>query len=117
MAVRYSGRLTIRMQWTQTLHSPGSGHYRCVVSDGNTREVVIVLPPASLDRAVDSSVSYDRAAHAALSFAAEDLTNAADMDGSGWLIRRTKRTPVQQCQDDLIADRMRWLDDRIHGKR
>jgi hypothetical protein len=70
-----------------------------VIVDGHTYSVS-VGPPASgygPGVAYDSAEAYDRAAHAALSFAAADLewgggcdifTPAAEIGPSGWIIRR-----------------------------
>lgn len=107
MVKRYCGSLTITIKYRDPL--PGfkgplsNGDYVCTIRrDGcaSTFDRQFVLAPAHLDYAVDSPIAYDRAAHAALSFAYEGDTparahfdEAADFSGCGWVIRRTKTHP------------------------
>jgi hypothetical protein len=94
-AVRYSGWVRIELTYQD---SDGCYDGKVVV-DGHTYSVS-VGPPASgygPGVAYDSPEAYDRAAHAALSFAAADLewgdgsdifTPAAEVAANGWVIRR-----------------------------
>ena len=94
-AVRYSGSVRIEL----TYEDADGCYDGKVVVDGHTYSVS-VGPPASgygPGVAYDSPEAYDRAAHAALSFAAADIewgegcdifTPAAELDASGWVIRR-----------------------------
>jgi hypothetical protein len=96
-AVRYSGSVRIELSYND---SDGCYDGKVVV-DGHTYSVS-VGPPASgygPGVAYDSPEAYDRAAHAALSFAAADaewgdgcdiFTPAADLDANGWVIRRAE---------------------------
>jgi hypothetical protein len=94
-AVRYSGSVRIEL----TYHD-SDGCYDGKVVVGDRAYGISVGPPAvghGPGVAYDSPEAYDRAAHAALSFAAADLewgggcdlfTPAAEVDESGWVIRR-----------------------------
>jgi hypothetical protein len=94
-AVRYSGSVRIELSYDD---SDGCYDGKVIV-DGHTYSVA-VGPPASgygSGLAYDSPEAYDRAAHAALSFAAADtkwgdgcdiFTPAAELDATGWVIRR-----------------------------
>jgi hypothetical protein len=96
-AVRYSGSVRIELTYED---SDGCYDGKVVV-DGHTYSVS-VGPPASgygPGVAYDSPEAYDRAAHAALSFAAADtewgeasdiFTPAAEIDASAWVIRRAR---------------------------
>lgn len=94
-AVRYSGSVRIELTYQDS-----DGCYDGkVIIDGHTYSVS-VGPPASGHGpgvAYDSPEAYDRAAHAALSFAAADVewadgcdifTPAAEVGANGWVIRR-----------------------------
>ena len=95
MADRYSGNLKISVVYDDR------GFYRTAVSrEGRVLWRGRVRPPAAgFGRGVayDSPEAYDRTAHAALSFAADDkggvIEDAADYDrsGSGWDVRRVPR--------------------------
>jgi hypothetical protein len=94
-AVRYSGSVRIELTYQDS-----DGCYDGKVVVGAQTYGVSVGPPASgygPGVAYDSPEAYDRAAHAALSFAAADtewgdgcdiFTPAADIGPSGWIIRR-----------------------------
>jgi hypothetical protein len=94
-AVRYSGSVRIELTYEDS-----DGCYDGKVIVGGHTYSVCVGPPASgygTGVAYDSPEAYDRAAHAALSFAAADtewgegsdlFTPAAELDAAGWLIRR-----------------------------
>ena len=96
-AVRYSGSVRIELTYQD---SDGCYDGKVVV-DSHTYSVS-VGPPASgygPGVAYDSPEAYDRAAHAALSFAAADLewgdgsdifTPAAEVGANGWVIRRAR---------------------------
>ena len=96
-AVRYSGSVRIELTYQD---SDGCYDGKVVVS-GHTYSVA-VGPPASgygPGIAYDSPEAYDRAAHAALSFAAADtewgdgcdiFTPAAEVGEDGWVIRRCR---------------------------
>ena len=119
MAIRYSGGLKINVVYRD------KGDYRAVITDLSQQQarhstkpfpfktrsmparkaVVYVNPaPAGFGRGVayDSPQAYDEIAHAALSFADEDLRvkdredwvsslAAYDREGQGWHIGRTER--------------------------
>lgn len=94
-AIRYCGSVRIDLTYEE---SDGCYDGKVVV-DSHTYSVS-VGPPASgcgPGVAYDSPEAYDRAAHAALSFAAADtewgegsdiFTPAAELDANGWVIRR-----------------------------
>ena len=94
-AIRYCGSVRIELTYED---SDGCYDGKVVV-DSHTYSVS-VGPPASgcgPRVAYDSPEAYDRAAHAALSFAAADtewgegsdiFTPAAELDANGWVIRR-----------------------------
>jgi hypothetical protein len=96
-AVRYCGSVRIELSYDD---SDGCYDGKVIV-DGHTYSVS-VGPPASgygPGIAYDSPEAYDRAAHAALSFAAADtewadgcdiFTLAAEVGGNGWAIRRRR---------------------------
>ena len=118
MAIRYSGGLKINVVYRD------KGDYRAVITEYGTealhrryprgsqfhtsprKAVVYVNPaPAGFGRGVayDSPQAYDEIAHAALSFADDDLQGMADREdwvgelaaydreGQGWHIGRTER--------------------------
>lgn len=89
MAIRRSGGLTIRIA-LQGADGREGDRYRCSLSDGQNRQVIFVLPPRALTKALDSSEAYDEAAHAAISVADPGLQWAAEGDaaGEGWKITR-----------------------------
>ena len=96
-AVRYSGSVRIELTYQDS-----DGCYDGKVVVGGHTYSVSVGPPASgygPGVAYDSPEAYDRAAHAALSFAAADLewgdggeifTPAAEVDECGWVIHRRR---------------------------
>jgi len=96
-AVRYSG--TVRIELT---YQDSDGCYDGkVVVDTHTYSVSVGPPAIGYGAGVayDSPEAYDRAAHAALSFAAADtewgegcdiFTPAAELDADGWVIRRAR---------------------------
>jgi hypothetical protein len=94
MARRYSGELDINLTYRDKddqyrarvcRRSPSGGRPDC--------EVVYVGTPKHLTKAVDSPAAYDDAAHAAISFASNDIQEGAASNhaGSGWDIRRRRR--------------------------
>jgi hypothetical protein len=94
-AVRYSGSVRIELTYED---SDGCYDGKVIV-DGHSYSVSVGPPATGYGPAVayDSPEAYDRAAHAALSFAAADLewsngcdifTRAAEIGPSGWTIRR-----------------------------
>lgn len=101
-AVRYSGSVRIELSYD---HSDGCYDGKVIV-DGHTYSVA-VGPPASgygPGIAYDSHEAYDRAAYAALSFAAADIewgdgcdifTPAAEIGANGWVIHR-RRSPSER---------------------
>lgn len=78
MAKRYSGDLTVNLQWKDAqkvngTYPPHGGYYACtVVFDRRVVSRSSVFAPAVLHVAVDSAVAYDQAARAALSFANDE---------------------------------------------
>jgi hypothetical protein len=88
---RYCGNAVIRCSYNDR-----QGQYECKIAvGGKHRDTQYVGAPASSRLAVDSREAFDRAAHAAVSFAEYDgCLNDADLesnaDGSGWRIRRKK---------------------------
>lgn len=88
---RYSGDLKIELSFNDR-----TDEYRariCPVRGGGACETVHVGAPKYLKHAVDSPQAYDSAAHAAISFARDELQERADPNrqGSGWDIRRPRR--------------------------
>ena len=94
-AVRYSGSVRIELTYED---SDGCYDGKVVV-DGHTYSVSVGAPASGYGPGIafDSPEAYDRAAHAALSFAAADtnwgdgcdiFTPAAELDANGWVIRR-----------------------------
>jgi hypothetical protein len=94
-AVRYSGSVRIELSYGD---SDGCYDGKVIV-DGHTYSVSVGPPAIGYGPGIafDSADAYDRAAHAALSFAAADLdwgdgcdifTPAADIGPNGWIIRR-----------------------------
>jgi hypothetical protein len=113
MAARYSGNLTIDVRWVEAKAvspsarlkkargCPHNGYYRVAFSGPHAApdvadDVQFVCAPAHLTHAIDSAEAYDRAAHAGLSFAAEDVADEAAMNpamgssGPLWHIGRSK---------------------------
>lgn len=89
MATRYCGSARVSLKFVDA-----TNQYRAVVSNRGERKTVYVgVPPASR-LAVDSPEAFDQAAHAALSFAADEGLdpNGCELhpSGSGWLVRRAK---------------------------
>jgi hypothetical protein len=96
-AVRYSGSVRIELTYQD---SDGCYDGKVVVGC-HTYSISIGAPASGYGPGVayDSSEAYDRAAHAALSFAAADtewgegsdiFTPAAELDATGWVIRRSR---------------------------
>src|SRR5271154_2102197 len=89
MTTRYSGKITIRVLYDDR-------GYKASVTDGHYTWRGYIDPPASgfgPGIAYDSPRAYDSAAHAALSFANDemgDLSEIAEYADGGWIIRRTK---------------------------
>lgn len=54
-------------------------------------ERIKVGAPKHITRAVDSAMSYDKAAHAAISFASDRIQNLAASTDRGWAISRPNR--------------------------
>lgn len=70
-----------------------NGDYAVSIVGSGVKTKVYVGAPAYLEHAVDSPIAYDRAAHAAISFADEEepgVGEHAAMTDTGWLISRTK---------------------------
>jgi hypothetical protein len=96
-AVRYGGSVRIELTYQDS-----DGCYDGKVVVGGHTYSISVGPPASgygPGIAYDSPEAYDRAAHAALSFAAADkewgqgsdiFTASAEIRESGWVIRRAR---------------------------
>jgi hypothetical protein len=93
-AIRYCGSVRIELTYED---SDGCYDGKVVV-DGHTYSVSVGPPAIGCGPGVayDSPEGYDRAAHAALSFAAADtewgegcdiFTPAAELDSNGWVIR------------------------------
>jgi hypothetical protein len=90
---RFSGNLKIELAYNDR-----SDQYRvrlCPIRDGGC-ETVLVRAPASKTTAVDSPSAYDRAAHAAISFASERIQEHAEPGRPGriqatWHIQRPRR--------------------------
>lgn len=85
MATRRSGQVRISIMFLDAKNM-----YQVKLSTPRAKKTIYVQPPAYLKNAVDSKEGYDTAAHAALSFAADegmDLENYADMTDSGWAIQ------------------------------
>lgn len=89
MAKRYCGEVCIELYW----FDDGS-HYRARVRTGKVALSVLIGTPVTFSTAVDSSVAYDQAAHAALTMAMEESTDVADaaasgiVPGQGYVMRR-----------------------------
>lgn len=98
MATRYSGDLTIRVQWIDKAHTgPHGGYYRCTISRGKNHLWSGAINAAQhITDGVDSSASYDSTARAALAFAdhegadVESAAYAADLSDR-W-VGRSKKT-------------------------
>ncbi len=118
MAIRYCGKVTIRMRWDDARNA-----WRCVVSSLARRgQVVWVSPPPAERQTVDSPGAYDRAAHAALSFAYDRAPcpsrtrNTTATEGVGRLLGVRKHmyyrdyAPTQYDTKGLaLPDRQDWL--------
>lgn len=99
MATRYSGDVTIRVEWVDSRN-----HYRVALrwKDGEVPRSAVqyVGHPASMRRSVDAPESYDEAAAAAISFA-DDAgegpgEHAATTDRGTWVGRRaSEKWPPQ----------------------
>lgn len=97
--MRYRGSVRIELSYDDS-----DGCYDGEVIVGGHTYSVAVGPPASgygPGIAYDSPEAYDRAAHAALSFAAADIewgdgcdifTPAAEIGANGWAIHRRRST-------------------------
>lgn len=101
MATRYSGNVQIRL----TYYDDDQCYHGKVKSQGHTYSICVGAPAAGYGPGIayDSSVAYDRASHAALSFAANDadwgegeyiFSSEAESGFEGWIIRRRKNGPV-----------------------
>lgn len=103
MATRYSGDLTITLTYrdphAELFDMYPNGDYRATISwpsrarGGKHRRTIYVGAPKYLRQAVDSPEAYDSAAHAAISFAAEEeseIGERAAIGTDGWLISRNK---------------------------
>lgn len=91
MAKRYSGAVTIRIQWSDVLDE----YEARVTMPGTKGESIRVRAPAVLERAVDSPDEYDSAARAALSFASEEFGQAAEYDECHAIMRRSPAREVR----------------------
>jgi len=85
MTYRYCGDVTIRVEWVDS-----ESKYKARIG-----AYLVWIGPAPADTlAVDCPEAYDRAAHAALSFAMDDGEDVEGVefadDLEGWLIRRKK---------------------------
>lgn len=97
-AVRYSGTVVIELTYEDS-----DGCYDGKVRvDGYVYSISVSAPASGYGPGIayDSAEAYDRAAHAALSFAAADVewgqglevfTPAAEIGAEGWVIRRRPR--------------------------
>lgn len=89
MARRYSGKLTVDIAWHDSKQE-----YRARVAYPGGSRTVWVGPPSVLTKAVDSSVAYDEAAAAAISFASEEdhqIGEYAEHTDRGLFIGRSQR--------------------------
>jgi hypothetical protein len=86
-AKRYCGGLTLRLTYRDR-----ENDYRCFIAAPGAWTTIYVGSPAVLRHAVDSPEAFDDAAHAALSFAADEgrefVERLAAYTDSGWDIRR-----------------------------
>ncbi len=96
MAQRYSGQAIIAVAY-----SDKDSAYKCRVGtpEGSVSVTVNASPELARTKAADSPEAYDEIAHAALSFAEDELANSGislaeyalfEPDGSGWTVTRTK---------------------------
>jgi hypothetical protein len=67
MATRYSGDVTVRVDYVDTKSA-----YRCRVKCADGAKTIIVHPARASQLAVDSAAAYDETARAAISFADHD---------------------------------------------
>lgn len=83
MATRYSGLVTIRIRYVDSMQAP-HGHYRVQltspVSMARRGFSCVIGTPAYLTHAVDSSEAYDAVARAALSFCAAHAEGSTSED-------------------------------------
>jgi len=96
MATRYCGKVKIAL----TITNDGEG-YNCVLTARGKRlgSVRVNLPP-HLSHSIDAPIAYDKAAHAALSFATDEdergekdwghLAMLLDHNDAGFSVRRSK---------------------------
>lgn len=85
MAKRYCGEVTIELYYRDDKPDPD---YRARVSCTRGYRVIVVKPPGvgyGDGVAYDSPEAYDRAAHAALSFAMDDCGNGRLVDKSRYI--------------------------------
>jgi hypothetical protein len=92
-ATRFSGDIAISI-----IHNERERQYACRLAiPGGRSGYQVVGEPAVLEHAVDAPEAIDAAAHAALSFAAEDFHTRSDvedhaaMTDEGWHIGRTEK--------------------------
>ena len=99
MAIRYCKNVKIDCKLVPAPGWPHGHEYKCALytkgSDGRERRMWDgnVGIPQSLSHAIDSPLAYDKAAHAALSFAVDendDIANHLEYTDSGFAIRRQK---------------------------
>ena len=92
-ATRFSGEIAISI-----IHSEQEQEYACRLAfPGDRSAYQVVGEPAVLEHAIDAPEALDAAAHAALSFAAEEPVGGSEveqhaaMTDSGWHIGRTEK--------------------------
>lgn len=87
---RFSGDLKLELSFNDR-----SNAYQvriCPTKKGEgSCERVKVGAPKHITRAVDSALSYDKAAHAAISFASDRIQSLASTGSYGWQISRPNR--------------------------
>lgn len=88
MTTRYSGNISVKIAWLDS-----QDQYKATVSVAGKRgKTIYVGAPRHMTRSVDHPASFDDAARAAISFAANEglSVDGADYDGSGVVIHRKK---------------------------
>jgi hypothetical protein len=99
MAIRYCGRVKIDCKLIPALTSSHGEQYKCNISIGGKKVATqYVGIPVYIGRSIDSPLSYDEAAHAALSFATDgrdehgigDVCDYSEGLGEVFAIRRQK---------------------------
>lgn len=96
MALRFSGRVRLNVSLRDDTDPRHHNSVYVVTAsvNGQRRGKVRVHPPAHLTHALDSKKAYDEAASAALSFLdheGRDVSDDAEHDGQGWVIRTSPR--------------------------